>query len=228
MFIWVTWTEWKHWFIRRRVSNYTTFPNTNVNHLKWICRLITAQALTWQPAKCRRQAVTWYFKNTAWQEDTQSFYWERLMVPSCPHYSTSTIHTSCPQMAGMTVRSSSITQLNLSPRDWAVLHTPRLSGVGGNISEVLFLSARDTAFPTTKISPLKYLNWPIHNTNRIIKMKCHSIVDHIIINKTKWTNSYFKYYSEHEFSATKHPKWLSMLGWLTAWLSCSSRFIYTD
>lgn len=85
------------------------------------------------------------------------------MALSCPYYSTSTIHTSCPQMVGMTARSSSITQLNLSPRDWAVLHTRRLSGVRGNISEVLFLSARDTAFPTTKISPLKYLKWPIHN-----------------------------------------------------------------
>lgn len=102
------------------------------------------------------------------------------MVPSCRHYSTSTIHihTPCPQMAGMTVRSSRITQLNLSPRDWAVLHTPRLSGVGGNISEVLFLSARDTAFPTTKISPLKYLKLPIQTTDRI-KMKCYSTANHM-------------------------------------------------
>lgn len=85
-------------------------------------------------------------------------------------------------MAGMTVRSSSITQLNLSPRDWAVLHTPRLSGVGGNISEVLFLSARDAAFPTTKISPLKYLILPIQTTDRI---KMNSIVKHNITMKTK-------------------------------------------
>lgn len=85
-------------------------------------------------------------------------------------------------MAGMTVRSSSITQLNLSPRDWAVLHTPRLSGVGGNISEVLFLSARDAAFPTTKISPLKYLKLSIQTTDRL---KLNSIVNHITTIKTQ-------------------------------------------
>lgn len=62
-------------------------------------------------------------------------------------------------MAGMTVRSSSITQLNLSPRDWAVLHTPQtIWSQGEYFRGTLFLSARDTAFPTAKINPLKYLD----------------------------------------------------------------------
>lgn len=60
-------------------------------------------------------------------------------------------------MAGMTVRSSSITQLNLSPRVWAVLHTPppRLSGVRGNISEALYFYQQGTLlFPPLKIAHL--------------------------------------------------------------------------
>lgn len=47
----------------------------------------------------------------------------------------------------------SIMLLNLNPGDWAVLQNTRLSGVGGNISEALYLYQQGALlFPPLKLA----------------------------------------------------------------------------
>lgn len=112
--------------------------------VKW---LITAEApLTWHAAKCRGRLTsdtsqTLPGRGTQREGAHHPFtgkgshsHRDHITLPP-----TTQTHTPCPQMAGMTVRCSSIMLLNLNPRDWAVLHTTRLSGVRGNISDALYL-----------------------------------------------------------------------------------------
>lgn len=75
-----------------------------------------------------------------------------IILPPLAH---TPIHAPCPEMAGMTVRCSSIMLLNLNPRDWAVRQTTRLSGVRGNILEAIYFYQQGALlFPPLKLARL--------------------------------------------------------------------------
>lgn len=102
--------------------------------------------------------------------DTLHFYWEKLLHPSslCYITPTSQTYTPCPQMAGVTALLRYHAVKFESTRLGCATDHQTIWSQKEYFRSTLFISARGTAFPTTKISLTK-------NSSRLLVLQIKNI-----------------------------------------------------